>query len=407
MIILFSNTFLCAQTPLDSFLQTIPGITVEHIASQDFRETYLLGIPQLTDHSNPNSAVFMQKAIIGFNDKCFPVVLQCEGYKLYNASVPEVPGTANVIAVEHRFYGSSRPPGQEFSYLTMQQAAEDLHYIHELFSPFFKQNWISVGASKGGQAALSYRMFYPEDVKATLVYSTPVKQSQNDLRMGKRVDSLDQTICNGRARNFQIAAFKNLEELNLMLWHSGGEARYSLSPQLMSNIVSSMILDYPFTIFQTCKQCEEIPDSSAGAEKILEELLRVEPFQYFNPYSDDNLRSTLYMQQHELGTYVYDSLPFRKWLSNKSVAQVDVLTDPSFDPRYQQKLQQFLSSSAENILFIYGELDPYAAAKPIQLNRKCVMLEAKYTCHKARISNLDSSSQQYAKAILNDWMEIK
>ena len=62
------------------------------------------------------------------------------------------------------FFGKSIPDSMKWEYLTVEQAAADLHTINQLFRKIYKGKWISTGISKGGQTTLYFKYFYPEDV---------------------------------------------------------------------------------------------------------------------------------------------------------------------------------------------------------------------------------------------------
>ena len=80
----------------------------------------------------------------------------------------------NMIEVEHRYFGESIPFMQDDStitdetlnwdYMTARNEAADLHRVNQLFKKIYEGKWIATGISKGGQTAMLYRTFYPDDV---------------------------------------------------------------------------------------------------------------------------------------------------------------------------------------------------------------------------------------------------
>jgi hypothetical protein len=113
-----------------------------------------------------------------------PTVLVTEGYGGDYALNPryrdELAGLfhTNTVFVEHRYFSGSVPDTVDWQYLTAQNSASDLHLITTLFKQIYPQKWISTGISKGGQTALIYRAFFPNDVDITVPYVAPVSRSQ-------------------------------------------------------------------------------------------------------------------------------------------------------------------------------------------------------------------------------------
>ena len=67
-----------------------------------------------------------------------------------------IPG-ANVLTVEHRYFGKSIPSPCDWKHLTIKNAADDMHAIVSSFKNLYTGKWIATGASKGGQTALFFK----------------------------------------------------------------------------------------------------------------------------------------------------------------------------------------------------------------------------------------------------------
>jgi len=154
-------------------LKSLSGVYVKKIdALTGFKEGFEIAFIQPVDHTNPNSPKFTQRVFLSHRDFSKPVVLETEGYGATWPKEREVAKIldANQIIVEHRYYESSKPKPLNWKYLTTWQAASDHHRVVGLLKSIYPGKWVSSGRSKGGMAALFHRVYYPNDVDATVVY---------------------------------------------------------------------------------------------------------------------------------------------------------------------------------------------------------------------------------------------
>ena len=171
-----------------------------------FTETWELWFSQPVDHLNPNSSRFPQKVIYNHKDFSKPMVVAIEGYSLFSPMSDEPTRLleANQITIEHRFFDRSRPKDSiPWSFLNTFQAATDQHIIIEAFKPFYKKKWVSTGISKGGQATISHRYFYPNDVDVSIPYVAPLAFSSEDERFYSFLQNVGTKECRDKIKNFQ------------------------------------------------------------------------------------------------------------------------------------------------------------------------------------------------------------
>ncbi|MFD7550904.1 S28 family serine protease [Streptomyces sp. NPDC059816] len=105
-----------------------------------------------------------------------PTILFSTGYEVpltARRTEPTVLLDGNQLGIEHRFFGASRPTVDDFTHLTIRQAADDHHRVVQLFRRIYPGAWISTGGSKGGMASVHHRRFHPHDVDGTVAYSAP------------------------------------------------------------------------------------------------------------------------------------------------------------------------------------------------------------------------------------------
>ncbi|KHJ88089.1 serine carboxypeptidase S28, partial [Oesophagostomum dentatum] len=87
---------------------------------------------------------------------------------------------AALFALEHRFYGESRPTAdmsvENLKYLNSQQAIEDIAYfIKQMNRRYGDPIWIAFGASYSGSLALWARQKYPELIAGAVASSAPME----------------------------------------------------------------------------------------------------------------------------------------------------------------------------------------------------------------------------------------
>ena len=118
------------------------------------------------------------------------------------------------------------------------------------------------------------------------------------------------------------------------------------------------------------------------------------------------------MLYHEFGYYEYDLAPFKNWLKNKEYSNATFAPKNVkivFDESYLKELNMFINSNkANNIIFIYGENDPWALVQPdLSANKKSKKFIVKNGCHKSRVSDLDDKQKEEVVRELEIQLEIK
>jgi len=143
-------------------------------ANTFFTESFHVKIRQPIDHQNPSAGSFLQRVFISVKNTSSPVVLVNEGYGAdYGANVNYINELcpildASQVVVEHRYFGPSTPENADWSYLTVENAANDHHRVVSLLKPLLGGKWINTGISKGGQTAMLHRVFFAGDVDVTV-----------------------------------------------------------------------------------------------------------------------------------------------------------------------------------------------------------------------------------------------
>ncbi len=416
--LLFSQQYY-AQSGFTEKLKQLPDISVQEKDSSGsgFKACYILQVTQAIDHRKAQSGKFRQRVFLFHKSEELPVIFVTEGYE---ANYAERKGfreelskiyNANLIVVEHRYFGTSLPDSINYAYLNLEQATADYHQIRQQLGTLYKGKWISTGISKGGQTALSYRAFYPTDVDATVAYVAPVNKGLNDPKIAKFLDNDGSPECRKKIQNFQLSMLKQEDTLLSLYKKYAASKNYNFcyDPRQM---LEYEILEYPFSFWQWGHGvCDSIPDANAQPEKLLSELLNNVPIRY---YTEKGIRSSeafFYQAYTELGFYEYDPAPFRKYLHQPSYpnswfAPHGIKLD--FNPATMNKVMDFLGSKGNNIIYIYGELDPWSAtAFTPNASTNALKVVKPGGSHATRILNLPPEQQEQVYAKLENWTGMK
>jgi hypothetical protein len=396
---LLYSLVLYAQ-PFFERIQKLPGITIYKLRNDHFKEYYEITIEQLIDHKDPQSQKFKQRVIIGFNSFDSSVVMDTDGYGINYALSPSYQHelatilNANLLIIEHRFFGNSVPDSLNYNFLTTTQAAADIHSIRTLFGTVLKGQWISTGISKGGQAALAHKINYPGDIAFTILYGTAVKKKLIENKIDSMLNFLSGTEC---GRKLSLLQTKLLKNKNALLTHLDQFiVKNGIDPGKMSHekVLEYMILELPFSFWQSGAECVDIPFSGESPDHLFRYLSSVISPSFYSVKTLKRLQPAFYMNYHELGYYEYNTKKFKgslseKNYSNKMFAPQNIQI--KFDPTYLNSVNAFLKTQeAEKVIFIYGEKDPWSS---MQNTGKATKFIIKNGSHKSRIMNMIPSQR--------------
>jgi len=163
------------------FLKALEAVDGVEVVSEtryfgQFQEAYELKFTQPVDHNYPSGAQFTQRIFIGHAGFDRPMVLSTSGYTArgLGGAEPAMLLKANLIRVEHRYFGESVPDPLVWDNLTVWQAATDLHRIVEAFETLYPGKWVSTGHSKDGQTTIQFKAIYPDDIDVAIPYVAPL-----------------------------------------------------------------------------------------------------------------------------------------------------------------------------------------------------------------------------------------
>ena len=398
-------------------LCTLKGvITVDSLPSDYSTEKYVVTIRQPLDHKHPEKGSFTQRVVISHEGFDRPTVLVTEGYGGDYALNPryrdELAGLfqTNTVFVEHRYFSGSVPDTVDWQYLTAQNSASDLHLITTLFKQIYPQKWISTGISKGGQTALIYRAFFPNDVDITVPYVAPVSRSAEDGRHEPFLNKVGDKKTRQAILSFQREVLKRRGEIIPLL------EKFCLEKQLsfrisMNEVLDYCVLEYSFAFWQWGTPASHIPANTATTGVLFKHLTEISGPDYFA--IGQPTQAFFIQAARELGYYGYDIEPFKDLLfirTAKDYLQRIMLPEGitiQFQPELYKKLTNFIETSDPRLIFVYGEYDPWTSVGITKLDGKKNMFVAIQPkgSHRARINTLPDSLRDKVIKTINLWLE--
>ncbi len=407
-----------AQGSLEERLAALEGVSgIERLESDVYTEKYLVRITQQVDPQDASKGTFTQRVVVGHAGYDRPTVLVTEGYSgayalnaRYHEELTDLLD-ANLVFVEHRYFLESTPEPCDWSCLTAENAAADLHNVNRTFRRLYPGKWISTGISKGGQTATFYRVFYPDDVDVSVPYVGPLCRAVEDGRHEKFLRKVGTRSERQAIERFQKEVLKRKAEMLPLLeaYSKDKGLEYRIAP---AEVLDYCVLEYPFALWQWGTPVATIPPTDADTPVLFDHLMAISGAEYF---AEDQPNAAFFVQAaRELGYYGYDTKPLRRLLtidSSKGYLSRIMLPDSlvgtiAFDRALYEKTCAFLRDNDPKMIFIYGEVDPWSAVHvPLFKGKKNeqVYFQPRGS-HLSRIGNMPEEVKHKIISQLKDWL---
>jgi len=408
VILLLSAVLAPAQDELTARLKALPGVE----AVQSENGTYDVTFAQPVDHAKPDGAKFPQHVFLRHTGFDKPVLLGTEGYAARGAQGGELAtmlGGPNLVTVEHRYFGRSMPNPVDWKQLTVRNAADDMHAVVSAMKRLYKGKWVATGASKGGQTALFFKCFYPDDVDATVAYVAPINVAQEDPRINRFIETVGDAETRAKIKAFQIALLKREGEVLPLL---------GAKPEAFSMGVAKAYeygaLEYPYAFWQYGSKPESIPAPDAPAKALADEYRRVNTMFYYGDAGIRRFGAFIYQAFTEIGYYNYDIADFKPYLkANPSPTNLDIAPPGTkdaivYDPRTLAFVFNTLQYRADRVVYIYGETDAWSATQMQLIGRTdAVKLVAKNASHNASVRAMDPDQKGLFYGAMERWLGMR
>ena len=402
-------------------LRTLPNVVAaDSVESLYYPHKFILYMEQPLDAEHPEAGSFKQRIIVAHAGYDRPTVLVTEGYdatyavnSYYQEELSRLLN-ANLVFVEHRYFGESVPDSCDWNYLTVHNAMDDLHNVRVAFGKIYSGRWVATGISKGGQTAMFYRAFYPNDVDVTVPYVAPLNYSEEDKRHKDFLsDKISTSVNRKKVQSAQLELLKRKSLLLPLFKDYCDEKKYTFRVSL-EEIYDFCVLEYAFALWQWGTPLAEIPSSKASDKIWFKHFIEISEPGYFSretPYLPFNVQAV-----RELGYYAYDIRPFRKYLSLKTtknylqkVMLPEELSYLKFDASLYKKMVKYLKEHDPKMIYIYGGADPWVASGVTWLKDKQYIhvYVLPGGSHTTRIMSFDASTQKEIKDLLVKWLDSK
>lgn len=412
---------LVSVAQIGEFLKSQPEIRkMEKIPGNDFfNETWKIMVRQPVDHSDTTKGFFLQRVFVADKGIKNAVILITEGYSANYAASPRYLNEltpmlqSNQITVEHRYFSESSPEPLNWDYLTVANAAADHHAIVVLFKKYYQGKWINTGISKGGQTAVYHRTYYPDDVDVTVAYVCPLNFAVEDKRHEKFIQNVPGTSDDReKVRQFQVQILKNRDKIvpKLAEYSKQKNFEYYLS---IDEILDYCVLEFPFAFWQWGISPEKIPSTSATVDELFNFLMDVPGPKYFAKSGIEGLLPFYVQAARELGYYAYDAEPMKKYLKIKTAKNyfpklyLPENIHVSYNKETALRVKKFIQTTDKEIIFIYGEYDPWTASSfevPEKLNFLKIVKPG--GSHSSRLGNLPDEQKKQVIDKLEKWLDI-
>ncbi|NMO13847.1 hypothetical protein HPC49_39085 [Pyxidicoccus fallax] len=402
-------------------LQAIPGLTIldEQPSPLPGTRFFRMQFELPANHTRPLGERFQLRVNLLHRSVEAPVVLASSGYGIIDAPVETEPTAllgANQLMLEHRFFGTSRPDSNDWRLLDIRQAASDYHRVIQAFKPLYGARWLTTGGSKGGMAAVYHRYFYPDDVDATVPYVTPNSHGLDDARYAFFLDHVVGTAdCRAKLQAFQQDVLQRRDELRPFVealattWETGFETIGGADRALEFAAVET---SFYFWQYAGELYCSYIPAPGALAEETFFFLDGITGIAF--TYGDvelDFYAAYYYQSATELGWTRFPTRHLRGLLrypgEDEPRAYLSFPVRERFDHGLMLRVEHWVRSRGERMLFVYGENDPWSAsAFSVRERNDAFRFYVPGGNHRANIGQLPEPERTFAVERLRAWMGV-
>ena len=397
-------------------LRLLPGIDdVEEVEPLDSYRTFTMTLTQPLDHNNPDGVVFKQRLRLLHIDPEAPMVLYCSGYFLPGQARVREPTAilgANQLSVEHRYFWPSQPDPLTWEALTIEQSADDLHHIKEVFTALYPEAWINTGGSKGGMTALFHKRFYPDDVEGTLAYVAPISLDASDSRYLSFMNEVGTAECRNDILAFQREFL--LRRPAMLAALDAYAITYDLTYDFLGEeqAIEHMALELPFSFwqYQDPALCDVIPTASDDDQTHFDFMANV-VFSYF--YSDwyvEGFMPYFYQAATQLGYPAISEQNVSDLLlyPGTDIAPTYVYSDieMTFNSESMADVLSWIDTSGDRLMLVYGSWDPWTAAQvPLGGATDSHLYMVEGANHGANLAQLPQAEWDEAVETLSRWAD--
>jgi len=370
----------CVEADLPATLAALPGVTsATEIADcgpyvEGPARCFLIGFQQTPE--------LEQRLWLTHRGCDRPTVIADWGYSwefFYDDELATLYKT-NSLWVEHRYQGTSLPAPENWDWtqLTIDNGAEDLHDIITAFRMHYAQRWVSTGASKGGITAIYHAYRYPDDLDGTIPYVAPGSRARIDTAYQDFLNTSLPSPCGQGIRDAQVAAVTTRRTMMISRLSQIAPGSETLYLEYMVGY-----LDWAYWQYFGVEHCFAVPTATSTDDAFWDFIYTYSGFGAArrSPGIPDDFMSNgalSYEWLTEQGFALQLNAQIRPYLvepivlgtmEETFVAQFPDVTLPPYDGRVTAEARAWARDLAENMLLVYGAYDPWSGGSidaPVQ-----------------------------------------
>jgi hypothetical protein len=247
-------------------------------------------------------------------------------------------------------------------------------------------------------------------VEASVVYVAPLNQAREDDRIYDFLEHVGTEECRNRVLAYQLELLMNYD-FALGLFNDLTEEKGYEYGMSIEKAFELSIFEYGFAFWQWSGDCNGIPTPDSSFQEKMEHLFNVDAPGFFTQSTMTDIFPFFYQSYTEMGMYGYEVGPFsgltREYSSD--VSNYSTFIPESFDLTYDgtthRKVQEWLDKSADDMVFIYGQNDPWTATGYVPSganNLYRYVIEGGN--HTSRIAHLKPEELDQIKDSISVWM---
>ncbi|MFB6893146.1 S28 family serine protease [Kitasatospora sp. NPDC056327] len=400
-------------------LASIPGMTVtEEQPTTTGHRYFLLTYTQPVDHNRPWLGTFQQRLSVLHRGFDRPTVFFTNGYALRTAPSRTEPARlvdGNQVSIEYRYFSPSRPEPADWSKAGIKQAATDAHRLITALKRIYREEWLSTGGSKGGMSSTFHRRFFPDDVDGTIAYVAPNDvNDREDSAYSRFFENVGTPECRALLTGTQRELLARRDRLGARYAADNAAAGSTFTTVGSADRAYELaVLDSVWAFWQYSLEadCVKVPgaagtddalyswlDAQVGITGNSDKALAGYTAYYYQagtelgaPFFDvshlDGLLHYDYKELYAPRTYVPRNIPMR------------------FDPSAMRDIDRWVRNSAERIIYVYGQNDPWGA-EPFRLgwgSEDSYVYTVPGGNHGSNIARLPAAESAAATAKVLEW----
>ena len=407
----------CDEETLVDSLASLPGVAaVSETPCGDYvvapARCFAIEVDQPVDHADPAGAAFRQHLFLVHRGCERPTLVADWGYSndvFFDIELSLLYQT-NDLWIEHRFQGASLPDTADWDWsaLTIENGARDMHRVIDAFRPLYQGRWVSTGASKGGITAIYHAYFFPDDLDGSIPYVAPASRARIDPAYQSFLAEELPAACADRVRDAQVAALTSRRAMMLdRLTQYTGPGGEEEGLELLT-----AHLDWGFWQAWGQTYCSQVPRAGATDGRFWKFYLDFSYLAYAAPAvpGEEMTFGALYyewlteqgfaLQVNERVAPLLEQPRATATMEDDFRQMFPDVELPAYDGSVTAAVRDWVAADAEDMLLVYGQFDPWSGGAidpPAQASSARYLVPG--ATHGAQIGALPEQERAAAMAI--------